>query len=396
MKRANLRQISDGSQGPDYCHSIMEVANITSSWPIWRDKLPENRNRIAEGGQRVRGVVKSGTLHEPLVSYITVVRNNAKWLSRAIESVCKQSYKNTEHIVIDGASTDGTIEIIKNADSIDYFVSEPDEGLYDAINKAVPLARGQYICILNSDDWLNIDAASVAVKAIKDKNNNSLLFTGALVHFENGNSVVWPPSLVHPGSYFMCANNCHNGIYATRNIYELTGPYDNSYKIAADFKWIMRCLEVMSTFYYSNKITINYSLGGVSSNFSLHSEECVRAVLERFQFVTLSEAQGLYWCFFFQKDKVQNNQCNKITNHSDFIREILCKYSDKYEFVQAIAWASVCCLQHPSDNVLNLNSSLFIKCIVESVKKSLFFSPRLYAFARAAYRKYILRGCAKY
>ena len=112
-----------------------------------------------------------------------MVRNNTTTLARTIESVQQQTYGNVEHIVLDGASTDGTLDLIRQyADRLDYFVSEPDAGLYDAINKAVPLARGQLICILNSDDWLEPHAAEIAVhRHARRGGGPSLLADDALV-----------------------------------------------------------------------------------------------------------------------------------------------------------------------------------------------------------------------
>ncbi len=105
------------------------------------------------GGKRRRGDFKNNKKNEPLVSVITVVLNNQKYLTKSINSVLKQSYKNFELIIIDGGSTDGTLEILrKNNNKIDFWISEKDKGLYDAMNKGIRLSRGSIISILNSDD----------------------------------------------------------------------------------------------------------------------------------------------------------------------------------------------------------------------------------------------------
>ena len=91
---------------------------------------------------------------EPLVSIITVVYNNVKYIQDALESVISQNYLTIEHIVIDGGSSDGTIEVIeKYRDNISVFLSEPDDGIYDAMNKGIALATGDIVGILNSDDF---------------------------------------------------------------------------------------------------------------------------------------------------------------------------------------------------------------------------------------------------
>ena len=102
------------------------------------------------------------------ISIITVTKNSEKYLEKNILSVHKQMYKNYEHIIIDGVSTDGTVEIVKkNIDSIDYFVSEPDLGNYDAINKGISLCTGELIGIVNADDILLPDASLILLEYYK-------------------------------------------------------------------------------------------------------------------------------------------------------------------------------------------------------------------------------------
>ena len=101
-----------------------------------------------------------------LVSIITVVYNGEKYLQQTIDSVVNQSYRNIEFIIIDGGSTDGTLDIIKaNEESVSKWISEPDEGLYDAMNKGIRLSRGEIIGMINSDDWYELDAVKIMVEA---------------------------------------------------------------------------------------------------------------------------------------------------------------------------------------------------------------------------------------
>lgn len=391
MENTSFKGIVNGTQGPSYFWQAVELANSAYRWPIWTETLEgTNPLRLAEGGKRIRGEVKTGNQDALLVSYITVVRNNVRCLPRAIHSVCQQSYPNVEHIVVDGASTDGTLDIIKKSDSIDYYVSEPDKGLYDAINKAVPLARGELICILNSDDWLEPTAAEIAVRVLTGVQGKALLASGAIVHYPHGKKSIWTPSLVHPGSYFTCANDCHNAIYATKEVYEATGPYDSSYKIAADFKWIMKCSEVGSKFYYTKETSINYSIGGVSSDARLHSLECIQVVLEKFPFLSEEEAQGLYWCFFcFINTSGPKMVFPALDDHTGFLKDIICKHSDKQDFIQAIAWASINIFNHPFDAYGFVPSrTSFKSCLVKSIQALLCFSPTLYDFARVQYQRF--------
>jgi glycosyltransferase involved in cell wall biosynthesis len=117
--------------------------------------IPNHIKRIDEGGIRTRGYIKSSEKSIPLISVVTVVRNGKKHLERAIQSVINQTYDNVEYIIIDGASSDGSLDIIKKYEGVlDYWVSEPDQGVYDAMNKGISLFRGDYILFLGCDDVL--------------------------------------------------------------------------------------------------------------------------------------------------------------------------------------------------------------------------------------------------
>nr|WP_214691938.1 glycosyltransferase [Variovorax paradoxus] len=324
-----------------------------AAWPLWADVLQARAaGTRPEGGLRTRGIMKSGTVDEPLVSYVTVVYNNTATLARTIESVQKQTYKNVEHIVLDGASTDGTVDLIlQYADRLDYFVSESDRGLYDAINKAVPLARGQLICILNSDDWLEPHAAEIAVRRMRPLvQQPALLATGATVYGIDGQiALEWHPAFVHPGSYFTCANDCHNGVYATRAAYEYSGPYDTSYKIAADFKWLMTCLDAGARFVYTREVTVNYSMGGTSGDARGHSLECLRVVSERFPFLSQAEVRGLYDCYFALTHQLSDERTDRVDTLTLFLRRVFAAHVDKPEFLAALGWAAMTKLEHPLD-----------------------------------------------
>ena len=111
------------------------------------------KQKKISGGLRKKGILKKDKKNLPLISIITVVLNNKKFLQQSINSVLNQSYKNYELIIIDGQSTDETLDIIKkNKSKIDYWISEKDNGFSDAVNKGIKLSRGSIIAILNSDD----------------------------------------------------------------------------------------------------------------------------------------------------------------------------------------------------------------------------------------------------
>lgn len=115
--------------------------------------LPKNKNRLSEGGLRTQGYFKKSYPNKPLISVITVVFNGQEFLEETINSVINQTYDNVEYIIIDGSPTDGTADIIKKyEDSVDYWVSEPDDGIYDAMNKGIDLVTGDWINFMNAGD----------------------------------------------------------------------------------------------------------------------------------------------------------------------------------------------------------------------------------------------------
>ncbi len=117
--------------------------------------LPPNPERKDEGGLRTKGYFKLSLPAKPLISVITVVSNGEKHLEKTIQSVMNQAYDNVEYIIIDGGSTDGTVDIIRRYDDqIDYWVSEPDSGIYDAMNKAASTSNGNWLYFIGADDVL--------------------------------------------------------------------------------------------------------------------------------------------------------------------------------------------------------------------------------------------------
>lgn len=123
---------------------------------------------IRKGGLRLKNKIKKNDKFFPLVSIITVVRNGEKYLEQTIKSVLNQSYKNIEYLIIDGDSKDKTLKIIKKYNNkIDYWVSQKDNGLWEAMNKGIKLAKGSIIGIINSDDTYNKNAVKIAVKYLK-------------------------------------------------------------------------------------------------------------------------------------------------------------------------------------------------------------------------------------
>lgn len=365
------------------------LSNIGNKhYPTWIDFIEINDTKFIHGGKRLSNIFKSDKKKRPLISYITIVKNNAGSISRTIESVLQQSYSNIEYIILDGASTDGTLEIIeKYSEQLDYYASTPDTGLYNALNKAIQLARGSLICVLNSDDWLTEDAAQIAATCFEGTNEAAILCSAATV-IDNDIKLDWLPSPVNAGSYLTCANICHNAVYATKRAYEVTGLYNETYQIASDTEWIMKVFNAGTKFIYTDKSTVNYSLGGVSGNFLAHSMECMRIAHERFPFLTRKEINGLYHSFFTFSNLHYRYDIDRPVNRNAFIKELNIKYNDP-DFLTALTCATESAIGTIPHNLLHSRLfSVFKRKAIPLLKRS----PRVYALARNLYRTIINRN----
>jgi hypothetical protein len=253
--------------------------------------------RRAEGGLRISqpGRAPRGGPAQPLVSYITVVRNAEATLARTLASVRAQSWGAVEHIVVDGLSNDATLDIIQaHAGQIDYYVSEPDSGLYDALNKALQMVRGDLVCVLNADDWLTPDAAEIAARALLRSAKGAsfdrpvIICTSAWLHGGRRRKL-WVPAALDRGSWLRCPKICHNGVYATPAALALTGPYDTRLRIVADSQWLCRALDAGVRVVHRAAPTVHYVSGGLSSDVSRHVQEC--ALLVSLRFPVLEQAE---------------------------------------------------------------------------------------------------------
>ena len=203
----------------------------------------------------------------PLISIITVVYNGEKYLQQTIDSIANQTYKNIEYIVVDGGSTDHTIEIIKaNEKTISKWISEPDRGLYDAMNKGAALANGELIGTINSDDWYETDAVESIVNAYLD-NPDKLIFHANKNCIEpNGNMHVKPgrTSTFFLKYYAMIMN--HPTMFIHKTVYE-----DHKYNIElsslSDYQFVLEVLNTKgNVFVYIPKVISNFRLGGISGS----------------------------------------------------------------------------------------------------------------------------------
>jgi glycosyltransferase involved in cell wall biosynthesis len=165
---------------------------------------------------------------DPLITVITPVFNGKESLESSILSVVSQNCDNVEYIIVDGASTDGTLDILrKHESSIDYWVSEPDRGIYDAMNKGVQLAKGRWLCFLGSDDTL-CDSLRAIVQFLRD--DQTIYYGNVLM---TGSNKVYDGAF---GAWKLSRRNiCHQAIFYPRTLFEVR-QFDLRYKLLADWE----------------------------------------------------------------------------------------------------------------------------------------------------------------
>lgn len=233
--------------------------------------VTEKSGPSIEGGLRTRGILKKDRVGKPLVSVITVVFNGAETLEHTIQSVIKQGYDNIEHIVIDGGSTDRTTDILRSYDdNIDYWVSEKDAGIYDAMNKGIALARGKYIGMLNADDYFaDASALERIIRPLEGSDVDAVFSCLDIVSPNNLDRVLrrYRVSSFSPFMLRIGVMPPHPTFYCKKSCYEKAGPYRTDYRIAADFEMMVRLLlRYRITWSFIDEITVKMRAGGLSSS----------------------------------------------------------------------------------------------------------------------------------
>ncbi len=201
----------------------------------------------------------------PKISIISATHNAAGNLEKAIQSVISQEYPNLEYIVIDGASTDGTIDSIKKYDRhITRWISEKDTGLYEAINKGIKLASGEIIGILNSDDYYLKDSLKEIAEKAK-KNPEADVFYGDIIYEIPGR----PSRIIRSKKDFKQTDFYrmpikHPTVFVKKDCYKKFGAFNLKYKIGADADLMLKFLEKGARFHYIKRPITCMKSGGMS------------------------------------------------------------------------------------------------------------------------------------
>jgi glycosyltransferase involved in cell wall biosynthesis len=245
------------------------------------------------------------------ISIITVCFNSAETIGRTLHSVRDQTYKNIEHIIIDGGSTDNTLHIIESDGShVAKIISESDAGIYDAMNKGISLASGDLVGFINSDDFYAYSGVLMDVATLFERTGADSCF-GDLCYVSQTDSKrvirYWQAKNFIPKSFESGWCPPHPTFFVRRSIYERLGGFDLGFKIAADFELMARYLEVarISTFYIT-KVLVNMRLGGTTnkniSNILMQNIEIRKALIKnglKFSFLKFFVTKIISRCFQF-------------------------------------------------------------------------------------------------
>lgn len=221
----------------------------------------------------------------PLISIITVNYNNASELKKTIESVVSQTFNDFEHIIIDGASTDGSIEVIKSFESeIAYWISEKDTGIYSAMNKAIKIAKGKYCLFLNSGDFVTNK------NVLADVSNRGLdadiVYGNMIIHHRNGKKELGKMPEQITFHQMIVDTLWHPVSFIKKSLFDTYGCYREDIKIVADYEFFLKTIIVYKVTTQYIPITISeFLLGGMSShpsNAALIASERKKIQLEYF------------------------------------------------------------------------------------------------------------------
>lgn len=204
---------------------------------------------------------------KPCVSIITVVKNAKDTLEKTLESIFSQSYDNLEVIIIDGGSTDGSVDMIKkHASRIHYWCSESDRGISHAFNKGIAASSGMLVTIVNADDWLSPRQIEWAVSAMEQTHADVVY--GDLNVYNSAGTPLFKRS--QKEQYQKIKNKTfaqisHMTVVFRRSVYNQIGPFSEDYLYAMDCDWIWRVFNAGLTIYHDPRIVGNHRLGGISS-----------------------------------------------------------------------------------------------------------------------------------
>ncbi len=213
--------------------------------------------------------------YKPLMSIITVCYNSENTIEDTILSVLNQTYQKIEYIIIDGKSNDNTISIIKKYQPlfkekgiIYTWISEKDKGIYNAMNKGIKMSNGEWIGIINSDDWYELDAIKNIVLKI-NKHSKVELIHGNMNVYRNKDIVFISKPDVHFNKIKKGMYINHPTVFVKKDVYNKYGLLSEKFKIVSDWHFILKVYKFINIKYLENIIISNFRDGGISSQFTI-------------------------------------------------------------------------------------------------------------------------------
>jgi glycosyltransferase involved in cell wall biosynthesis len=203
----------------------------------------------------------------PLLSIVIVTKNELQDLKVAVDSVQKQDFKNYELIIIDGMSSDGTLEFLQKNDDV-VWLSEPDNGPYFAMNKAIKIAKGEYIYFLGSDDYLisNTILSEISIHLIENL-EKSIIFNFKV---DDGGVAIYPATPIKYDGLLRGTKLCHQGVVMPLKLIKSLSGFDERFRIASDHDLIIRAIKNNNIIVNYDSVLAFYCHGGLSDQGSLH------------------------------------------------------------------------------------------------------------------------------
>lgn len=268
------------------------------------------------------------------VSIITVCFNAELTIEQTIRSVIEQSYQNIEYIIIDGKSSDHTLDIIaKYADKISKVISEPDKGIYDAMNKGIRNATGDIIGILNSDDWYEKDVIKRVVEAF-EKNNSQIVHGDVRFIYGDGSSENTVTDSMNKLWYEMVVR--HPATFVRREVYQKEGVFDDTFRVAGDYEFILRCYANNVKFYYLNTILTNFRMTGISNQ---QEETCFNETnIAALRYVESSPNKEQIYSVIY--DRMNRHRFSILLKEKADSVQIGCNFSDLFSKKKVFIWGS--------------------------------------------------------
>ena len=259
-----------------------------------------------------------------------MTKNSEKFLEENLKSLEKQTYRNFEHIIIDGKSEDKTLEIInQNKNKIYYWKSEKDHGLYDAMNKGIKVAQGEIIGILNADDYYEEETLDLVSKTYELSSKKNIIIYGDMFNEYREKKVVSKGDLsdfaIKSGNFIIN----HPSLFVSKLLYKNIGLYDIKYSSVADREFVLRAYSSKANFLKIKKPLATFRLGGFTSSYSL--KIIINRVIEEFNIFKKYNTKGFALKKSFEQfyRMTRNMFLRYICGHDKFLKLRINRISKK-------------------------------------------------------------------